>query len=218
MWIKICGIKDLETARRIAALEPDAIGLNFYAPSPRVVEVPVAAEIVKILPEKVEPIGLFVNHSADEVLAISQRCGMKTVQLHGDEPAGFSRAFPDLQVIRALRVGSDGLGEMAAYLDECRQCGTLPRNCLVDAHVPGEYGGTGQTVSWEMLAREFRRDDWPPLILSGGLTPDNVATAIRTCRPWGVDVSSGVESSRGVKDLELVKRFIDEARRGFEMS
>jgi phosphoribosylanthranilate isomerase len=212
MWIKICGIKDVETARRIAAMGPDAVGLNFYPPSPRVTDIAVAAQVTAELPDPVEPVGLFVNHAADEVRALSKTCGLRTIQLHGDEPPGFAAAFPEMNIIRALRVGSDGLEEMSAYLTECRRLGTMPDYCLVDAHVPGQYGGTGQTVSWEMLAREYRRDEWPPLILSGGLTPQNVAAAIRTCRPWGVDVSSGVESTRGVKDLELVQQFIEAAR------
>ncbi len=217
MWIKICGIKDVDTAQRIAAMGPDAIGLNFYQPSPRVVDFTVAAQIAAGLPDSVEPVGLFVNHTQDEIHEASQTCSLRTVQLHGDEPPGFSSAFPELKIIRALRVGSEGLDELSAYLAECRQLGTMPDYCLVDAHVPGQYGGTGQTVSWEMLAREYRRDEWPPLILSGGLTPENVAAAIRACRPWGVDVSSGVESTRGIKDLDLVQRFIDVAR-GVELN
>jgi phosphoribosylanthranilate isomerase len=218
MWIKICGIKDVETARRIAAMGPDAIGLNFYGPSPRVVDIAVAAGIAGELPESVEPVGLFVNHTSDEILTISQTCGLRTIQLHGDEPPDFAAALPALNIIRAVRVGDDGLDEMSAELMQCRRLGTMPDYCLVDAHVPGQYGGTGQTVSWEMLAGEYRRDEWPPLILSGGLTPRNVAAAIRACRPWGVDVSSGVESTRGVKDLVLVQRFIEAARGEFERS
>lgn len=212
MWIKICGIKDVETARRISGMGPDAIGLNFYQPSPRAVDFTVAAQIAAELPKAIEPVGLFVNHAEDEIRAGSKTCGLHTVQLHGDEPPGFAAAFPELKIIRALRVGSDGLDKMSDYLTECNQLGTMPDYCLVDAHVPGQYGGTGQTVSWEMLAREYRRDEWPPLILSGGLNPENVAAAIRACRPWGVDVSSGVESTRGVKDLDLVQRFVDAAR------
>lgn len=214
MWIKICGIKDMETAHRVAALRPDAIGLNFYAASPRVVDVDVAAEIARELPPEVEPVGLFVNHAAEEILAISAKCGLKTVQLHGDEPPGFSAALPGLRIIRALRIGDD-LAAATAFLDECRHLGTSPDFSLVDARVEGQYGGTGKTVSWRLLADDERIRSWPPLILSGGLTPENVGEAISVCRPWGVDVSSGVESVRAEKDMQLVEQFIIRARAAF---
>ncbi len=216
MWIKICGIKDLDTAQRIAELRPDAIGLNFYPQTPRQVDVAVAAKIAAALPAGVEPVGLFVNHAAEDVGEIAKTCRLRTVQLHGDEPPDFAAAFPELKVIRAVRIGAEGLGAAAAFLQQCAHQQTTPDYCLVDARVAGKYGGTGHTVSWEMLDREYRRETWPPLILSGGLTPENVDEAIRICRPWGVDVSSGVESAPAVKDIDLVQRFIEAARRGFE--
>jgi len=216
MWTKICGIKDVETATKIAALGPQAMGLNFYAGTPRCVEVETAAKIVRDLSENIEPVGLFVNHSPAEIKQICRDCGIRTIQLHGDEPAELLAELTDLTVIRAFRIGDDRLDEMGTYLDRCEQLGCTPKYCLVDARVAGAYGGTGETVSWEMVAREYRNDAWPPLILSGGLNPQNVSEGIRICRPWGVDVSSGVESKTAVKDLRLVEEFIVAAHRAFE--
>ncbi len=215
MWIKICGIKDPETALRIAELGPDAIGLNFYSQTPRRVGVDVAATIVEQLPEHVVPVGLFVNHAIQDIEAICSRCGIRTIQLHGDEPPSFPAELTGRTILRAFRVGNNDLNEMADYLEECDRSQCRPDYCLVDARVPGKYGGTGKSVSWKMLAREYRRDDWPPLILSGGLTSTNVADAIRACRPYGVDVSSGVESEPAIKDLDQVRMFIDAARAAF---
>ncbi len=215
MWMKICGIKDRETAQRVAELGPDALGLNFYSQTPRMVEIDVAARIVEDLPEGIEPVGLFVNHTCEQIREICSTCRIRTVQLHGDEPPGFSANLPDFKVIRAFRVADDGLSETANFLQECQHLKTVPAYCLVDARVPGKYGGTGHTVSWEMLKQEYRAAEWPPLILSGGLTPKNVAAAIHTCRPFGVDVSSGVESTPAEKDLGLVKQFLAAARNAF---
>ena len=219
MWTKICGIRDVPTARAIAALRPSAIGLNFFAGSPRHVLVDAAAEIVRALPAGIEPVGVFVNHSAAEIDAICARCGLRTAQIHGDEPpellAEVSLRQPDLQILRAFRMGAEKLRPLAEYLEACRRLGVTLRACLVDANVAGQYGGTGQTVPWDILRDDYRRDKWPPLILAGGLTPENVAAAIRAADPWGVDVSGGVESSPGVKDATRVERFLAAVREAF---
>lgn len=216
MWTKICGIKDVPTAKAVAALRPDAIGLNFFPRSVRHVPLETAAEIVRTLPNRVEAVGVFVNHSAAEVDTICTRCGLKTAQLHGDEPpellAELLLRQPALQLVRAFRMGAEKLQPFGDYLDRCRALGITLRACLVDAHVAGQYGGTGQTVPWDVLREEYRRDIWPPLILAGGLTAENVAEAIRAANPWGVDVAGGVESSPGVKDLAKVERFLAAAR------
>lgn len=207
MWVKICGIKDVATADAVAALRPDAIGLNFYQSSPRSVTLPVAGEIVLRLPAGVEPIGLFVNHTLSQLGEAIEVLGLKTIQLHGDESPELVAQLPPVRIIRAFRVGDAGLAEMAAYLDACERCGRLPDFCLVDARVDGQYGGTGHTAPWDLLSREYQQQ-WPPLILAGGLTPANVAAAIAIVRPWGVDVAGGVETSPAVKDLRLVQEFI----------
>jgi phosphoribosylanthranilate isomerase len=217
MWVKICGIRDVPTALEVAKLRPDAIGLNFFAKSPRNVPVDIAAEIVRALPESVEPIGLFVNHSIAEVESTLKQTGLKTVQLHGDETPEFlaelTKLRPDVQILRAYRMGEAGLAPLDEYLAVCRALGVTIRAVLVDALVAGQFGGTGQTVPWESLRSGYRRAEWPPLILAGGLTPDNIGEAIRTAEPWGVDVAGGVESAPGVKNIARVERFIAEARR-----
>jgi phosphoribosylanthranilate isomerase len=212
IWIKICGIRDVATARAVAALGPDAIGLNFYAGSPRAVSLETAAEIVGILPGAVVPIGVFVNHSAEEVRSICQRVELATVQIHGDESAGMIAQLGDLRIIRAFRIGRDELSDVAASIGEIAATRVRLAGCLVDAHVAGAYGGTGQSPPWRLLADGWDRDNWPPMILAGGLTPENVADGIHAVRPWGVDVASGVESVPGQKDLERVRRFIATAR------
>ncbi|MDA0588692.1 MAG: phosphoribosylanthranilate isomerase [Planctomycetota bacterium] len=217
MWIKICGIRDVETAMQIAALNPDAIGLNFFAKSPRSVDVETAAKISATISAAIERIGLFVNHSTEEVLDICQQCSISTAQLHGDETPGFLARLkstrPDLKLFRAFRVdATDGCSEIADYLAKCGQLGVTLDGCLIDSRVEGEYGGTGHTAPWDLLADQYDSRGWPRLILAGGLTSENVAEAIRVTHPWGVDVASGVESSRGVKDVSLVERFIEAAR------
>lgn len=212
IWTKICGLRDVETARAVAEHRPNAIGLNFYEQSPRVVSPETARSIVSQLPSGVEPIGVFVNHSVEEVNALCNSVGLETIQLHGDETPQMITKLSSFRVIRAFRVGASGLGGVAEYLEECLRLGTLPWACLIDARVEGVYGGTGQTAPWDLLRREYNFDAWPPLILAGGLRPENVAEAIRTVRPWGVDVAGGVESTVACKDIAMVRKFVEKAR------
>jgi phosphoribosylanthranilate isomerase len=216
MWVKICGVRDVETALAAADAGADAVGLNFYEKSPRALAPSVAARIVAGLrgnAPDVEPVGVFVNHSIDQIKEICEECHLQTVQLHGDEPPEqLARLARDYQVIRAFRVGEEGLDAVSEYLDACDMLQAIPRACLVDAKVDGSFGGTGKTAPWETLKRLYRSAHWPPLILAGGLTAGNVADAIRVVGPWGVDVSSGVESSIACKDTALVREFIQNAR------
>lgn len=217
MWIKICGINDVETATQIADLNPNAIGLNFFAKSPRSVNAETAARISETLPGEIERIGLFVNHSVQDVLDACRQCSLGTAQLHGDETPEFlaelQSANPDLKLLRAFRVDArSGCSEIEEFLARCEELGVSLDGCLVDSRVAGEYGGTGHTAPWDLLAGQYDSRRWPRLILAGGLTPDNVADAIRIVSPAGVDVASGVESSRGVKDLDLVASFVEAAR------
>ena len=203
----------MQTAQAVAQAGADAIGLNFYAQSPRVVAPEMAADIVAALDGAAEPVGVFVNHSVAEIQAICRQCGLRTIQLHGDEPpeqlAELSR---DYRVIRAFRVGAEGLQSAILYLDACRRLEAKPWACLVDASAPGQFGGTGKTAPWEALALEYKSAEWPPLILAGGLRADNVSQAITTVSPWGVDVAGGVESSVACKDGALVRQFVLSAR------
>ncbi len=216
MWVKICGIRDTATAENVAKLMPDAIGLNFYPQTPRAIPVETAAKIVRQLPQEIEPVGLFVNHAAEEIRSICDQCNIRTVQLHGDEPpqllADLQANVADLKIIRAYRMGTEELDPLEKYLADCDRLNAKIFACLIDARVEGMYGGSGRTAPWDSLAEEYQRDEWPRLILAGGLTPENVSIAVRTVRPWGLDVAGGVESSPGEKDLKLVERFITTAR------
>lgn len=216
MWTKICGIRDVDSAREVAAAAPDAVGLNFYPYSSRFVEVEAARRIVEMLPATVRPVGVFVNHTVADVLRTCAEAGIATVQLHGDETPEFVAALhaadPELAIVRAFRVSEDGLESVSRDLAAIRGLGTPLFACLIDSRVPGQYGGTGTVAPWEMIRREYDGANRPPLILAGGLTPDNVAEAVRTVQPWGVDVAGGVENSPGVKDPAAVVRFMTSAR------
>ena len=216
MWIKICGIRDCETALQVAKSGADAIGLNFYSRSPRSVTIDQAVEISLNLPPEVERVGVFVNHPVSDVASIANKCRLDRVQLHGDETpsdlAELHHLLPHIRLIRAWRMRDNGLADLKIFLDECRLLKISLDACLVDAHVEGSFGGSGKTVCWDTLVREYDCDRWPPLILAGGLTFANVAQAIAATNSWGVDVASGVESSPGIKDPELVRRFVENAR------
>src|SRR5438270_965290 len=205
--VKICGITTPADAALAAQLGADAIGLNFYPSSPRYITGAQASDILAALPPFVEPVALFVNESPVRAHACARDLGIATMQLHGDhEPASHS-----LRVIPAFPVrDTHSLVLIVRYLAALRSLGSrVPPAILVDAHVPGMHGGTGQTAPWQLLANF---DPGVPLILAGGLTPDNVAEAIRIVRPYAVDVASGVESAPGRKDAEKMRRFIENAR------
>lgn len=216
MWVKICGIRDLATAQKVATLAPNAIGLNFYASSPRSVTKETAREITASLPTTISAVGVFVNHSIAELCETATECRLAMVQLHGDERPEFlaelQTRLPAIPLLRAWRVDGD-LVELQSYLAECQRLGVRLTGCLVDAKVTGSYGGTGHLPPWDVLAASYLRETWPPLILAGGLTAENVARGVQTVQPWGVDVASGVESQAGVKDLDRVARFIAAARK-----
>lgn len=212
VWVKICGIRDEPTARAVAEAGADAIGLNFFAASPRCVDVATAARIVAALPATVEPIGVFVNASARRMREVATECGLRTLQLHGDEPPELLAELREFRLIRAFRVGETGLVEVRSELAQLQAMQVELTGCLIDARVAGVYGGTGATAPWEVVAAEWPSVGGPPLILAGGLTPQNVGQAIRVCRPWGVDVAGGVEAAPGVKDLKKVCAFVRNAQ------
>lgn len=197
--IKICGLRDAATASQVAQLGADAIGLVFYPPSPRYVSADVAAEIVAALPAFVMSVGLFVNETAEVVSSVLAKVPLDLLQFHGDEDLAYCSQF-DRPFIKALRVKPDL--NLLEYANQF--VSPLCRGILLDAWVDGVPGGTGESFDWSLLP-----SDWPlPLILSGGLHAENIAAAVARVQPWAVDVSSGVESSKGVKDLHQVELFI----------
>ncbi|MBN2021923.1 MAG: phosphoribosylanthranilate isomerase [Pirellulales bacterium] len=213
--IKICGITTVEDAQTVAAAGADAIGLNFFADSPRCVGLDVAAAIVRATPARVRKVGLFVNTDLPAIERTWQTVGFDLVQLHGDETPEFVaelgvRRLPP--VVRAFRLSPLGLPPIVEYVEKCRRLGNLPAAVLVDAFVPGSFGGTGRRADWAALAAYHACKTLPPLVLAGGLTADNVAEAIRQVRPHAVDVASGVESTPARKDPAKVRAFVQAAR------
>lgn len=202
--IKICGVTRPEDARAAARLGADAIGLVFYPPSPRALAIEAAHAIAAALPPFVTPVGLFLDPAPDEVRTVLERVPLELLQFHGTEPAEFCRAFGRPYIKAVGMSGGDGdiAASAASYPDA--------RALLVDSHEAGSPGGTGETFAWARLPAERPL----PVILAGGLAPGNVAAAVSTVRPEAVDVSSGVERSKGVKDEALVREFIEEVRRG----
>jgi phosphoribosylanthranilate isomerase len=204
MKIKICGITNTEDAGVAVAAGADALGFVMYRKSPRWVEPTVARSIIAGLPPFVFPVGVFVNEEAERVRALMDECGFALAQLHGDESALYCQNL-GRPALKALRLKDRGTFLALAEF----QGRANVRGVLIDAFSDQAYGGTGQTVDW-MLAQEAAR--LIPIILAGGLTPTNVAEAIAQVRPYGVDVSSGVEQSPGKKDPNKVKAFIQAAR------
>ena len=209
MKIKICGVTTAHDARAAVALGADFVGLNFHPPSPRSVTRAGALAVLAELPPAVGAVGVFVNRPfADIAPELASLPRVATIQWHGQrcEPASAC----SLPLIVAFNVGGpESLHEIVAYLDQCRELGREPVAVLVDAHVPGLLGGTGRTAPWNLLA-PFRPG--VPLILAGGLTPENVAEAVRIVKPDMVDVASGVESAPGRKDADKMRRFMENVR------
>jgi phosphoribosylanthranilate isomerase len=202
--IKICGLRDPEMARRSADLGADAIGLVFYPPSPRHVETTMAEQIVAALPAFVSSVGLFVDADVAFVRGVLDRVPLDLLQFHGDESPTYCQQF-GRPYLKALRVKPDlNLLEYAQ-----RFVGPLCKGILVDAFVDGVPGGTGEAFDWDLIPEKLPL----PLILSGGLHPENVFEAICKVKPWAVDVSSGVESRKGVKDVAKIAAFINQAER-----
>lgn len=211
MWVKICGWNDPAVLRDALANScPDAIGLNFFAKSARAVTISSARELRGCLPNNVAAVGVFVNHSREEIIETVRQVRLDLVQLHGDEAPEFAASLAPLSIIRVYRLKEPTLSSIESDLTALRALGVRPWACLVDAWHGHEYGGTGQTAPWTAL--QNWPTDWPPLILAGGLTAANVATAIETVRPFGVDTASGVESAKGRKDPELVREFVEACR------
>lgn len=213
--IKICGVTRPSDACAIAAAGADAIGLNFYAGSSRHLSRDQAHAITASLPAVVQKVGVFVNATAAEIRELAAAAPLDWIQLHGDEPPGLVAELAPLGVIRAWRIGPGAWERLATYLAECRRQGALPRAILLDAAQGAAYGGTGKTLDWSEVARHRAILAGLPLILAGGLRPENVAEAIRVARPDGVDTASGVEIRPGEKDPARVQAFVAAAKASF---
>ena len=198
---KICGITRAEDVQAVAASGADAFGLVFYENSPRHVTVQQALAVIRAVPPFLSAVGLFVNPSASEVREILDQVPLDMLQFHGEEEPDFCAQFgrPYLKAIR-VRPGVDLVQFAARYAGA--------QALLLDAYVEGTHGGTGASFDWELIPRELPL----PVILSGGLDANNVADAIRQVRPYAVDVSSGVEAGKGIKDASKVAAFIKEVK------
>ena len=201
VWVKICGITNVADALAAAEAGADALGFMFYEPSQRNLSLAAAAEIIRELPPFIARTGVFVNPTADFVRAAIATSGIDTLQFHGEEPPEFCAQF-GLRVLKAFRVRDRA---------SLRECANYP-GCawLLDSYVAGAHGGTGATFDWDVAieATQLSRQ----VILAGGLKLETVADAVRRVQPYGVDVSSGVESVPGKKDHAKIRAFIAAAR------
>ena len=199
--IKICGIKTINDALAAVDAGADLIGFNFYPKSPRYVDVGMCRNIMSVLRRygRVTCVGVFVNASVAEILATMDTLGLNLAQLHGDESSEMIKALigKGFKAFRGIPESVDGFArsESPAF--------------LVDASVKGLYGGSGVTADWSGAAELAKKY---PLLLAGGLTPENVAEAVKQVKPWGVDVASGVESAPGEKDARKMKAFVSAVR------
>jgi phosphoribosylanthranilate isomerase len=204
--VKICGITTGNQARAIIEAGADALGINFWPKSRRFIELEKAAPWLHEIAGTVPRVAVTVNATDDELRRIHDSGAIDLIQLHGDETPDRvdSLAQQGLPVFKAMGVKDRAMLETAAAY--------RGRTLLLDAYAPSEYGGSGETMDWSLGAEAVAQ--WPEkqIVLAGGLVPDNVAEAIRQVNPAGVDVASGVEESPGVKDLDLVRRFIEAAR------
>jgi phosphoribosylanthranilate isomerase len=200
--IKICGIKTVDDALAAMDAGADLLGFNFYPKSPRYISVGQCRDVMSVMRKygQITYVGVFVNASVAEIRATMETAALTLAQLHGDETSEMIRSL-DGRAFKAFRGVPDRLNGFARE--------DAPA-LLVDASVKGAYGGTGMTADWKSAAELAKHI---PLLLAGGLTPENVAEAVRQVRPWGVDVASGVESSPGMKDAAKMKAFVKAVKR-----
>ncbi len=214
--IKICGITTVDDALMAAEAGADAIGLNFYSRSRRYVPPEVARRIAEAVSGRVTRVGVMVDPTEEEALSLVSAVGLDAIQLHGHESAALAaRLSRAVALLKAFRIGPEGLGPVIEYLAEFRRLGGVVRSVLFDACRPGQLGGSGTLADWTAI-KGYPSQAWhPPFVLAGGLNPGNVAEAIRTLHPAGVDTASGVEKSPGRKDPRLVAEFVRQAQAGF---
>ena len=199
--VKICGVTSVADGLAAAAAGADMIGLMFYEGSPRHIIVSTAREISRALPPFVQRVGVFVNPEAELVIRAIGECNLSLLQFHGDETSGFCTQF-GLMSLKAVRIRDvESLNQLAEFQTDA---------FLLDAHSKSGLGGTGETFNWDLAAEAQKFGK--PIFLAGGLTPENVGDAVKKVRPFAVDVSSGVESAPGKKDVAKVRAFIAAAR------
>ncbi len=199
--VKICGITNAADALAAVEAGADALGLMFYEASPRHVPLKSAVEIVRQLPPFVIKVGVFVNAPEDVVLRAVGECGLNILQFHGNETPEYCAQFP-VMTIKAFRIrDAESLKALPDYPTDA---------WLLDAYATDKLGGTGEKFNWDLAVEAQKLGK--PIFLAGGLTPDNVAEAVRRVRPYAVDVSSGVEASPGKKDRRKVRDFIQAAK------
>lgn len=196
--IKICGVTRPEDARGAAAAGADAVGLVFYADSPRLLDLAAARAVSAALPPFVSRVALFLDPAAAEVRTVIDALRPDLLQFHGGEPPEFCGGF-GVPYMKAVPMGEED-SDPAAYAERYADARAL----LLDGHRAGQAGGRGEGFAWDRRGGEHAM----PIVLAGGLTPDNVGAAIRDARPYAVDVSSGVESAPGIKDAERIRAFI----------
>ncbi len=195
--VKVCGITNLRDAEEAVRNGADALGFVFYKHSPRKVSVETAKKIIERIPPFIERVGVFVNEKKQRVKDIIKSCGLTAVQFHGDETPGYCSSFKDIKVIKAIRVKDKKSLKIISAFNKADAI-------LLDTFDEKRFGGTGRSFDWRLIKRSVKNR---PIILAGGLTPDNVAIAIKKVQPYAVDVSSGIESRPGKKDHSLMKAF-----------
>lgn len=200
MFIKICGITDLDGARAAVAAGADAVGFNFWRPGKRYVAPERAAEIAAQVPGTIMKVGVFVDEAVDQVKEIATQAGLNAIQLHGSETAEYAHSLAGWTRFKVFRVDDHF---------EAAQLDGYPAEAFLLDNAGATPGGTGAAFDWRLAIGAAR---YGRIIVAGGLHPDNVAEAVRALRPWGVDVAGGVESAPGRKDPALVERFVRAAR------
>jgi len=200
--VKICGITQISDAIAAVNAGADALGFVFYEPSPRCVSTDKVKEIINAIPPFINKVALFVNANSDYISSVLEQVNIDTIQFHGDETEAFCRSF-NMPYIKAIRVQETT--DIQKVSNEFSSASGL----LVDAYDSSQYGGTGKSFNWDLLPSTCSL----PLILAGGLKADNICQAIQTTNVYAVDVSSGVEESKGVKDHALIKQFMHEVKR-----
>ena len=199
--VKICGLRQADDAVFAAQVGADAIGLVFYPPSPRAVDIAIAVDIARALPPFVSCVGLFVDATAAEIDQILSQVPLSVLQFHGKESAQFCEQF-QLPWIKAVRMRPD------INLHQQRQCYSRAQGLLLDAYKSGVPGGTGDQFDWHRIPTDIAVD----VVLAGGIHIDNVQQAIQQVKPWAIDVSGGVESHKGVKDRAKIAAFMGQAK------